>query len=66
MYLGEMMLDIGLASFALHPVSMIILLLALTALYKQAQHEDRYLSRHFGDDFLEWKAHTWLVIPYVR
>jgi protein-S-isoprenylcysteine O-methyltransferase Ste14 len=66
MYFGEMMLDIGLASFALHPVSVAVLLLALTALYKQALHEDRYLSRHFGDDFLEWEAHTWLVIPFVR
>ena len=58
MYSGEMMLDIGLASFALHPVSLAVLAAALFALYKQAQHEDRFLCRHFGNEFHDWEGHT--------
>ena len=66
MYAGEMMLDIGLGSFALHPASLAVLALALFALYKQAQHEDRSLSRHFGNEFNDWAQHTGLLVPHVR
>lgn len=64
MYLGEMILDVGLASFCLHPLSLCILATALLALYRQAVHEDHLLGDRFGIVFTEWKEHTGLLLPH--
>ena len=63
MYLGEILLDIGLASFCFNPLSILVLVAALIVLVKQALHEDHLLSDRFGMPFENWAHHSSLIFP---
>ena len=66
MYLGDMVLYLGLALLAPGWGSGICLLLGWSALILQARAEDAYLSARFGSDFDAWASRTGRILPIAR
>lgn len=66
MYLGDMVLYLGLALLAPGWGSGICLLLGWSALILQARAEDAYLSARFGSDFDAWASRTGRLLPIAR
>ncbi len=63
-YLGDMVLYAGLAVYPATAVSMVLLIIAVWALYRQAMREDAEMAEMFGQQHAAWRARTgrfWLV-----
>lgn len=66
MYLGDMVLYLGLALLAPGWMSLTCLVLGWLALILQARTEDAYLAVRFGDAFSTWADGTGLLLPLPR
>ncbi|MFP4209314.1 MAG: methyltransferase family protein [Wenzhouxiangella sp.] len=63
-YLGDMVLYAGLAVYPATGVSLVMLGVALWALWRQAGREDAEMAEAFGQEHAAWRARTgrfWLV-----
>jgi len=63
MYLGDMVLYVGLALLAPGAITAALAALGCAALYLQARAEDRHLERQFGEPFMRWQQSSGLLLP---
>ncbi len=63
MYLGDLILYLGLATYPATLVSLAALGIGWWALWRQASREDRELATTFGDDHRRWRQVTGLLLP---
>lgn len=66
MYLGDMILYLGLYLLSPGYGTSVALVLSLVALYRQARVEDDYLLALFGGEFTDWVHRTGRVVPRIR
>ncbi len=66
MYLGDMVLYAGLFLLASGWPALIVFLLGIYALYRQAQVEDDYLQSRFGEAFCNWRDSSGLLWPVIK
>jgi len=63
MYLGDLVLYLGLALLVPALVTAVLAAVGAVALMLQARAEDRYLARHYGDAFDRWRRNSGLLLP---
>jgi protein-S-isoprenylcysteine O-methyltransferase Ste14 len=65
MYLSDCLICSGL--FLLFPTipTTMVLVMGVVALIRQSKEEDRYLAERFKQQFIDWRNHTKLIIPFV-
>lgn len=63
MYLGDLVLLLGLALLAPGLPAMIAALSGMVAAVGEARVEDRYLAARFGADHADWCRRTGLILP---
>ena len=66
MYFGEIILNVGLASFAINPFSLIVLLTGIVSIYRQSLVEDLAMEQRFGAEYSTWKSKSKLLLPSIR
>lgn len=65
MYFADIFIYLGLFLLFMHPLSLLILLLGLIAVFKQAVIEDSALAKQFGQKYWQWQGRSKLLVPYV-
>lgn len=66
MYLGDALMDLGLALLAGSWLSVALLGLCLWALRRQAIVEDRHLAERFPEEHRQWRSRSGLLVPRWR
>jgi len=65
MYFADIFIYFGLFLLCMQPSSLLVLLLGVLAIFKQAQVEDKALATQFAEEFAEWRARSSLLLPYM-
>lgn len=65
MYLSDVAIYTGLTILYPTPFSLLLLIISIVALFKQADVEDRYLASRFSEQFSEWRSRSHKLIPYI-
>ena len=65
MYLADFVWFLGIFMLCANHLTLVILLIAYTALLLHIKEEERYLSYLFGDAFEGWQQKTKMLIPYI-
>jgi protein-S-isoprenylcysteine O-methyltransferase Ste14 len=64
-YLGLIVMNFGWALAFNAWVGVLCSVLMIPLLIARMDAEEKMLASQFGDEFAEWKAHTWRLIPWV-
>lgn len=65
MYLGDVILMIGLSLLAPGPAAFLLLILGMVGVGVQSRIEDAQMARAFGQPFEDWRSRTRLLVPGI-
>ncbi|MBN2665917.1 MAG: isoprenylcysteine carboxylmethyltransferase family protein [Bacteroidales bacterium] len=64
-YLGEVLLYLGLICFSLSIASMVVWVLSTIFLYKISRYEEKILLEHFGEEYRSYMKEVPMWIPVI-
>jgi protein-S-isoprenylcysteine O-methyltransferase Ste14 len=66
MYLGEILLFLGILLFSLSLAAAGVWVLMIAFLYVIARYEERQLLAHFGEEYRDYMSHVSMWLPSIR